>query len=169
MAGHWQGVPFRVLAPHRWALLKSPTALLLLSHPCRRRWDVPRIFWLLIFPSIPDAAIHAPRQHRLTTTRLETSTCCTTTTCLPPVRILCKVSTPDWNQGSKGPSEQRRRESNPYLPGRLQQHGGRRQVVRCVGLASAGPEIADGGGIGMCKRLDCNRIGLGKPLLVIAI
>src|SRR4029450_2776365 len=69
MAGHWQGVPFRVLAPHRWALLKSPTALLLFSHPCRRRWDVPRIFWLLIFRQSLDTRIHAPRHHRLTTTR----------------------------------------------------------------------------------------------------
>src|SRR6266566_2489373 len=45
-------------------------------------------------------------------------------------------------QGSQHPSDERRRESNPYLSSRLQQHGGRGQVARCAGLASPDPEGA---------------------------
>jgi hypothetical protein len=38
MAGPLQAVPFRVLAPHRGAVLGSPTGLLFFSHPRRLAW-----------------------------------------------------------------------------------------------------------------------------------
>ena len=38
IAGHWHGVPFRVRAPHRGALLRFPEGLPFLSNPHRFTW-----------------------------------------------------------------------------------------------------------------------------------
>ena len=56
MAGPLQGVPFRVLAPHRGAVLGSPVGLPFLSHPRRCAWGSSLVL-VLIPTSTPTSGV----------------------------------------------------------------------------------------------------------------
>ncbi|MBA7491564.1 hypothetical protein ES702_02112 [subsurface metagenome] len=53
IAGAWHGAPFRVLAPHRGAFIKSPGGLSFLSHPLRFSWGLALSFIFIPSPRLP--------------------------------------------------------------------------------------------------------------------
>jgi hypothetical protein len=57
IAGAWQGVPRRFLAPHRGALLKSPGGLPFFSHPRRLSWGCASTLAVISPPSL---VVHRP-------------------------------------------------------------------------------------------------------------
>jgi hypothetical protein len=58
IAGPMQRVPLRVLAPHRGAMLGSPTGLLFFSHPRRFAWGSLLVF--LVIPTPRCTVVYGP-------------------------------------------------------------------------------------------------------------